>query len=275
VPLTTVGPDAGSDPSGPGQGPVGPADQRSQRSRELLEALAVATDPTERQQLRRELVELHLPLAEYLARRFAGRGEPVEDLVQVGTIGLLKSVDGFDVGRGCEFARYAVPTILGELRRHFRDRGWTIRPPRQLQELRRELMDAGERLTQRLGRTPTTHDLAVELGLSDRQVLDGLVSSHAYSALSLEATEPSSEAPMVADPTGAVDEGFELVETRDWLRQLVDTLPEREQRVVWLRFYGDRTQAEIAAELGISQVHVSRLLSRSLGSMRERLQLAG
>src|SRR5215468_3751726 len=140
-------------------------------------------DPV-RPKLRDRLVEMHLPLVEYLARRFAGRGEPLDDLIQVGTIGLIKAVDRFDTERGVEFSTYATPTVVGEIKRHFRDKGWTVRVPRRLQELRASLSSATAQLTQDLGRSPTVHELASHLGVSEEDVLEGLESANAYAAVS-------------------------------------------------------------------------------------------
>ena len=222
--------------------------------------------------LREELVGLHLPLVEYLARRFRNRGEPLEDLVQVATIGLIKSIDRFDLERGVEFSTYATPTIVGEIKRHFRDKGWAIRVPRRLQELKLTLTKATGELSQTLGRSPTVSELATHLGLQEEEILEGLESANAYSAVSLDATDSGDDdAPAVSDSLGMVDEALEGVEYRESLKPLLEKLPPREKRILLLRFFGNMTQSQIAAELGISQMHVSRLLARTLAQLREGL----
>jgi RNA polymerase sigma-B factor len=228
-------------------------------------------DP-QRSRLRDELVEVHLPLVEYLARRFRNRGEPLDDLVQVATIGLIKSVDRFDLERGVEFSTYATPTIVGEIKRHFRDKGWAIRVPRRLQELKLSLTKATSDLSQKNGRAPTVAELAQHLGLSEEEILEGLESANAYSAVSLDAPDGGDEdSPAVADSLGMVDEALEGVEYRESLKPLLEKLPAREKKILMLRFFGGMTQSQIAGELGISQMHVSRLLARTLAQLREGL----
>lgn len=228
-------------------------------------------DP-KRAALRDQLVEMHLPLVEHLARRFRNRGEPLDDLTQVATIGLIKSVDRFDPERGVEFSTYATPTIVGEIKRHFRDRGWAVRVPRRLQELRLQLTGATNELSQRLGRAPTVAELAVHLKLSEEEVLEGLESANAYSTLSLDVPEQGDEdAPAVVDSLGSQDEALEGVEYRESLKPLLERLPPREKKIILLRFFGNMTQSQIAAEIGISQMHVSRLLARTLAQLREDL----
>ena len=229
-------------------------------------------DDPSRQRIRDQLVEMHLPLVEYLARRFAGRGEPLDDLVQVGTIGLIKAVDRFDAERGVEFSTYATPTVVGEIKRHFRDKGWTVRVPRRLQELRASLSSATSDLTQHLGRSPTVAELAVHLKIGEEEVLEGLESANAYTAVSIEASDGEGGL-SVADTLGAEDMSLEGVEYRESIKPLLDSLPARERRILMLRFFGNLTQSQIAADLGISQMHVSRLLARTLAQLRERLTL--
>jgi RNA polymerase sigma-B factor len=243
------------------------------RARELFEILATRPeDDAERSQARDELVEMHLPLVEYLARRFRNRGEPLDDLMQVATIGLIKSVDRFDLDRGVEFSTYATPTIVGEIKRHFRDKGWAIRVPRRLQELKLSLANATSELSQRNGRSPTVAELAVHLNMSEEEVLEGLESANAYSAVSLDAPEGGDDdAPSVSDSLGITDESIEGVEYRESLKPLLENLPPREKKILLLRFFGNMTQSQIAAELGISQMHVSRLLARTLAQLREGL----
>ena len=225
----------------------------------------------ERVELRNQLVRMHIPLVEHLARRFRNRGEPLDDLTQVATIGLIKSVDRFDHERGVEFSTYATPTIVGEIKRHFRDKGWAVRVPSRLQELRLSLTTATSELSQRHGRSPTVHELAEHLGISEEDVLEGLESANAYSTLSLDVPDSDDESPAVADTLGATDEALEGVEYRESLKPLLAQLPPREQKILVLRFFRNMTQSQIAAEVGISQMHVSRLLARTLAQLREKL----
>jgi RNA polymerase sigma-B factor len=257
---------------------VAPAPTRSTsgdrvRARGLFAELAECEpDTPERGRIRDELVEMHLPLVEYLARRFRNRGEPLDDLVQVATIGLIKSVDRFDLERGVEFSTYATPTIVGEIKRHFRDKGWAIRVPRRLQELKLSLTKATSELSQRLGRSPTVAELAGHLEMTEEEVLEGLESANAYSAVSLDAPDGGDDdSPAVADTLGVEDESLEGVEYRESLKPLLDQLPPREKRILLLRFFGNMTQSQIAADLGISQMHVSRLLARTLTQLRAGL----
>jgi RNA polymerase sigma-B factor len=237
---------------------------------------ALLADPgvggSERERVRDELVGLHLPLVGHCARRFRNRGEPMEDLVQVGTIGLLKSVDRFDPDRGVEFSTYATPTILGEIRRYFRDKGWAIRVPRRLQELRMAIAASSADLTHTLGRSPTPRELAAELGLTVEEIVEGIESGNAYATLSLDAGDhnPSGEG-TILDLLGVDDENLATIEVRESIRPLLDALDAREKRILTLRFFRNMTQAQIAEEIGISQMHVSRLLRRALAAMHGRL----
>lgn len=242
-------------------------------ARELFEQLSkLPAGDAERLRIRGELVELHLPLVEYLARRFRNRGEWLDDLTQVATIGLIKSIDRFDLERGVEFSTYATPTIVGEIKRHFRDKGWAVRVPRRLQELKLALTKAIGDLAQRLGRAPTVAELAAHLQMSEEDVLEGLESANAYSTVSLDAPDSGDEdAPAVAESLGMVDDALEGVEYRESLKPLLERLPPREKRILLLRFFGNMTQSQIATELGISQMHVSRLLAKTLAQLREGL----
>jgi RNA polymerase sigma-B factor len=228
-------------------------------------------DDPERRRFRDELVEMHLPLVEYLARRFRNRGEPFDDLVQVATIGLIKSIDRFDLERGVEFSTYATPTIVGEVKRHFRDKGWAIRVPRRLQELKLALTKATSELSQLNGRAPTVAELARHLEITEDEVLEGLESSNAYSAISLDAPDLDDETSAMSDTLGMTDQALEGVEYRESLKPLLEKLPPREKRILLLRFFANMTQSQIAAELGISQMHVSRLITRTLAQLREGL----
>lgn len=222
-------------------------------------------DP-ERAAVRDEVIEVELPLVHHLAQRFRGRGEPYDDLVQVGTIGLLNAVDRFDPERG-NFTAFAVPTILGEIRRHFRDRGWALRVPRRLQDLGRRVAESREELTHSLGRSPTVQEIARHLDTDTELVVEALETAGAYATVPLPTAPDEPEHAQL----GELDEGLELVEQRETLRPLLARLPARERRILALRFVRGMSQSQIATEVGISQMHVSRLLSRSLEAMREGL----
>ncbi|MEV6946130.1 RNA polymerase sigma factor SigF [Streptomyces sp. NPDC051172] len=237
----------------------------------FIELRSLKDGSPEYAELRNKLVRMHLPLVEHLARRFRNRGEPLDDLTQVATIGLIKSVDRFDPERGVEFSTYATPTVVGEIKRHFRDKGWAVRVPRRLQELRLALTTATAELSQQHGRSPTVHELAEKLAISEEEVLEGLESANAYSTLSLDVPDTDDESPAVADTLGAEDEALEGVEYRESLKPLLEDLPPREKRILLLRFFGNMTQSQIAQEVGISQMHVSRLLARTLAQLREKL----
>ncbi len=224
--------------------------------------------------LRDAVVREHLPLVHRVASRFRNRGEPFDDLVQVGTIGLLGAIDRFDPERGVEFSSFAVPTIVGEIKRYFRDKSWAIRVPRRLQELRLEISATTVELTQRLGRSPTQRELAEAIGCSVETIVEGLDASNAYSTLSLDAGDDSDDSHSVRllDVIGADDEQLDQIEIRESIKPLLDALDPRERRIVLLRFFQNRTQSEIAAEVGISQMHVSRLLNRALERLRNGLE---
>ncbi|WP_078912320.1 RNA polymerase sigma factor SigF [Streptomyces sp. NRRL S-646] len=247
------------------------AQDRSGARAMFIELRSLKDGSTEYAELRNKLVRMHLPLVEHLARRFRNRGEPLDDLTQVATIGLIKSVDRFDPERGVEFSTYATPTVVGEIKRHFRDKGWAVRVPRRLQELRLALTTATAELSQQHGRSPTVHELAEKLAISEEEVLEGLESANAYSTLSLDVPDTDDESPAVADTLGAEDEALEGVEYRESLKPLLEDLPPREKRILLLRFFGNMTQSQIAQEVGISQMHVSRLLARTLAQLREKL----
>ncbi|MBM0127455.1 RNA polymerase sigma factor SigF [Pimelobacter simplex] len=246
------------------------------RSAELFVVLRDEhSSQAERDVARDSLVHLHLPLVEHCARRFRNRGEPYEDLVQVGTIGLIKSVDRFDTDRGVEFSTYATPTIIGEIKRYFRDKGWAIRVPRRLQELRMQISASTAELTQSLGRSPTARELADAIGCSVEEIVEGLESSNAYSTLSLDATDDDSDGgsgQSMLDAMGVDDEALEHVEIRESVKPLLENLPPREKKILLLRFFKNMTQSQIAEEIGVSQMHVSRLLSRTLAQLRESLE---
>ncbi|RNG18414.1 RNA polymerase sigma factor SigF [Streptomyces botrytidirepellens] len=224
------------------------------------------------QYVRNTLIELNLSLVRYAGRRFRNRSVEMEDVVQVGTIGLIKAIDRFDLSREVEFTTFAVPYIVGEIKRFFRDTSWAVHVPRRLQELRIDLAKANEELFQRFDRSPTTTELAEHLNLSEDEVLDGLVASNGYSTSSLDApADPETGATRVttyADRIGEVDPAMEVVENLHALKPLVEQLGERDRRILQMRFGEEMTQSEIGAELGVSQMHVSRLLTKSLTRLR-------
>lgn len=249
------------------------AEEIKRRTRQALDLLTVLDECAERDHVRAQLVSLHLPLVEHLARRFRNRGEPHDDLVQVGVIGLLKAIDRFECGRGVEFSTYATPTVVGEIKRHFRDKGWSIRVPRRLQEMRLSLASATADLTQVLGRAPTVAELAEHLEVPEEEVLEGLESANAYSTLSLDAPDTRGEdGPTMVEAIGTVDKELEQVEYRESLKPLLAALDPRDRRILSLRFFHQMTQSQIAHEIGLSQMHVSRLLARTLNQLRVGLQ---
>jgi RNA polymerase sigma-B factor len=218
------------------------------------------------------LVEDHLDLARRVAARYSGRGEPMDDLVQVARVGLVKAARRFEPERGSDFAAYAVPTMLGEIRRYFRDSCWAVRVPRGLQELSLRVSATTDRLTRELGRSPTAAEVARILEVSEDEVLEALESSWAYHAASLDApAADGGDGPTLAERLGEPESSLDDVDARESLRRVVGALPVRERRILTLRFFGERTQAEIAQELGISQMHVSRLIARTLTRLREHV----
>jgi RNA polymerase sigma-B factor len=236
--------------------------------REELRAKFVLFAGSHERHLRDELVGAHLGLAEYLARRFANRGEPLDDLVQVASMGLVKAVDRFDPERGVEFSTYATHTIVGELKRHFRDKGWAVRAPRRMQELYLRLTKVIGILGQTLGHSPTIAELAAEVQVSEEEVLEALEAGQAYRFASLDAPSGEGESPSYAAYLGDEDPGMEDAERRAVLAPLMQRLAPREQLIVHLRFFQGMTQSEIATHLGISQMHVSRLLAKSVAHLR-------
>jgi len=242
------------------------------RAAELIEAFAAlpATHDS-RASLRAEAIQAWLPMAHRLARRYAGRGEPFDDLAQIAAVGLIKAVDRFDPHRGIEFAGYAIPTILGEIRRYFRDHSWSLRVPRRLQNLRMAIIGANEILTRTLSRAPTIADAAAFLGITEDEVLEGLEGARAYSTMSLSGAAFADGGLELGDILGLDDHGYDLVDLHLALGPALATLDERERRIVALRFYGGETQGQIAAEIGVSQMHVSRLLAKALARLRTHL----
>jgi RNA polymerase sigma-B factor len=247
---------------------------RIEASELLLRLHSLSGDDPERSRVRDRLVELHMPLVKHLARRFAGRNEPLPDLLQVATIGLLKSIDRFDVERGLEFSTYATPTSLGEIKRHFRDYGWLLRVPRRAQELQAAIAAARADLAQELHRAPTVSELSERIGASIDDVIEALDVARGYVGVPL--TTLSADGGDLADNpiVGIDDEGLQLVEARALLGPMLAKLPERERRILLLRFVDGKTQTEIAEVVGISQMQVSRLVARSLTQLRDQLNQA-
>ncbi|WP_231965661.1 MULTISPECIES: RNA polymerase sigma factor SigF [unclassified Mycobacterium] len=222
---------------------------------------------------RERIVQRCLPLADHIARRFDGRGEPREDLVQVARVGLVNAVNRFDVEAGSDFVSFAVPTIMGEVRRHFRDNSWSVKVPRRLKELHLRLGAATAELSQRLGRAPTASELAAELDMDREEVVEGLVAGSSYNTLSIDSGGGGDEdAPAIVDTLGDMDTGLDQIDNRETLRPLLAQLPERERTVLVLRFFESMTQTQIAERVGVSQMHVSRLLAKSLARLRDQLQ---
>ncbi len=253
--------------------PHQPLAERREGDRQMLrEFAAMAPHDPARSPLRDRIITSHMPLVIAMAQRFRDRGEPLDDLIQVGMIGLVNAVDRFDPGRGLEFSTFATPTIIGEIKRHFRDRGGAIRIPRRLQESRVRVNESTEALATSLGRSPTVREVAAHSGLTDDEVLDALESAHAYSALSLDnGGGDDGHSFSLSDTLGGDDAEFEQIEVRETVIPLLAALDPRARRIVVMRFYENRSQSEIAQEMGISQMHVSRLLARSLAQMRDTL----
>ncbi|GAA3205579.1 SigB/SigF/SigG family RNA polymerase sigma factor [Actinocorallia longicatena] len=237
----------------------------------VLMASLEADDPR-RARIREEVVVMCDGYVRRMASRFGGRGENPEDLYQVGMLGLVKAVDRFDPDRGVHFAAFAGPTVLGEIKRHFRDRSWALRPPRRIQELHLAVNKARVELSQTLHKAPTVADLAAHVGVSEEEVLETLAAGDHYNTVSLDSPIDDDSDRAESDMLGRLDPAFELVEGRNALGPALERLPERERRIVLLRFYANKSQSEIATELGISQMHVSRLLSRSLGQLRTLME---
>ncbi len=225
------------------------------------------------QAAREELITRYLPLVRSLARRFSSRGQAVEDLVQVGSIGLIKAIDRFDTSRGVELSTYATPTILGEIKRYFRDKGWAVKVPRALQDLNIRLNKVIEQLTVELNRSPTIAELAEECEATEEEVLEAFESGRAYNSLSIysSGTSEDEDALELLDYLGTDEGEYELVEQRRFLAPAMDLLDDRERLILHLRFFEGMTQTQIAARVGISQMHVSRLIRKSIEVMRQHM----
>ena len=232
-------------------------------------------DSTHARREREAIIARCLPLADHIARRFRNRGEPLEDLVQVARVGLMNAVNRYNVDNGAEFIAFAVPTIMGEVRRHFRDHGWSVKVPRRLKDLNSQLKRCREELSHQLGRAPTASEIATALGIDREEVVQGQIASSAYTTLSSDTPMGGGEADdgrSVASTFGDLDANLDKVLDVVTVRPLLAALPEREQTVLRLRFFENMTQTQIAARLGISQMHVSRLLARSLDRLRQRVR---
>jgi RNA polymerase sigma-B factor len=252
-----------SPPPEPAEGTASVADE----DRELLRRYHESGDITARE----ALVERHLPLVRSLARRYAGRGESLEDIEQVGAIGLIKAIDRYELDRDVALTTYATPNVVGEIKRHFRDRGWAIRIPRALQELNVKMSGALERLTADLGRSPTITELATELDATPEQVLEAMEAGSAYSPVSLSAGPQADEDLDLMEVIGHEDVEFARTDERASLEPALDALPDREREILRMRFEEGMTQTQIAERVGLSQMHVSRLIRKSLERMRATL----
>ena len=242
------------------------------RTRELFSLYKDKGDEAARD----ELIMSHLNLVRFLASKFKNRGEPLDDLIQVGTIGLIKAIDRFDPSRGLEFTTYATPTILGEVKRHFRDKGWSIRVPRRLQELSAKVNQATDELTKELQRSPSTEEVAAKLGVSVDEVLEAMESSGAYSSVPLEAGSSDEEdGPAIIDHYASVDENLAASDDRMVIEDTIRDFSPREREVIRMRFVEGLTQVEIARRLGVSQVQVSRLLRRTLKKVQDKIDPEG
>lgn len=250
-----------------------PAKRRGADTRALTQVLFtqlkdLEPGTPEHTRVRTALIEANLPLVRYAAARFRSRNEPMEDVVQVGTIGLINAIDRFDPERGVQFPTFAMPTVIGEIKRYFRDNVRTVHVPRRLHELWVQVNSATEDLTTAFGRSPTTAEIAERLRISEEDVLSCIEAGRSYHAASLEAAQEGDGLPGLLDRLGYEDPALDGVEHRDLVRHLLVQLPEREQRILLLRYYSNLTQSQISVELGVSQMHVSRLLARSFQRLR-------
>ncbi|MER8186122.1 SigB/SigF/SigG family RNA polymerase sigma factor [Kitasatospora sp. NPDC094015] len=249
-------------------------------ARRLSDALfarlaSLAPETHARSYVRATIIELNMPLVRFVASRFRHRAEDMDDIIQVGTIGLIKSIDGYDHERGVEFLTYAIPTIAGEIKRFFRDTSWPVRVPRSMQELYLSVTRGSDQLEQELGRLPHPEEIAAHLDLTTEQVVEGLVAGRVYRPNSLDSLreqDTDAAGSALLDRLGEYDTNLDLAEFRTAVRPMLAELPHREQKVLMLRFWGHRTQSEIADEIGVSQMQVSRILSTTLSGLRERLE---
>lgn len=249
--------------------------KRSIRDKQKTKELFKRYKETGDEQAREQLVLAHLNLARFLASKFKNRGESLDDLVQVATIGLIKAIDRFDISRGLEFTTFATPTIMGEIKRHFRDKGWSVRVPRRLQELSAKVTQVSDKLTEKLQRSPSVDEIAQSLGVSVDEVLEAMESAHAYTSVSLDVPQgdddDGTQSSTVIDKYALVDEDLESSDDRIVLEQAIKDFSEREQQIIRMRFLEGFTQVEIVQKLQISQVQVSRLLRKTLQKFQEKL----
>ena len=253
-----------------GAGTVGRDDAYAHLEAPLRAFAAAAPDDPDRDRLRDELVRGFQPVVTHIANRYRQRGEPVDDLEQVGAIGMINALDRFDPAQGTPFLAFAVPTVTGEIRRHFRDRTWSMRVPRRLKDVQVRLGRAQEELSSRLGRAPRVSELAEHLGIGREEVIESLQAREGYRADSLDQLVGQTDSPL-GDVVGGIDTGLDAVDARESLRPALRKLPERERTILMLRFFGNRTQTQIAEQVGLSQMHVSRLLARTLVTLRGHL----
>ncbi|WP_107421069.1 RNA polymerase sigma factor SigF [Streptomyces sp. CB03234] len=256
-------------------GEVAPKDAK-ELSKQFFDRLAVLEEGTaEYQYVRNTLIELNLSLVKYAATRFRNRSDQMEDIIQVGTIGLIKAIDRFDLSREVEFTTFAMPCVIGEIKRFFRDTSWSVHVPRRLQELRIDIARATDELFQRLDRSPTPAELAEHLGMEEDEIVEGLVAANGYTAgsidLPLDDSGGDSSSETLVDRLGEPDRELEIVENVQALKPLIEEFDERDRRILQMRYVDEMTQSEIGAELGVSQMHVSRLLSRITARLREGL----
>ncbi|MFH8489912.1 RNA polymerase sigma factor SigF [Streptomyces longisporoflavus] len=261
-------PAATSSPGSPSTSSSRGADTRALTQVLFAELKGLEPGSPEHGRVRGALIEANLPLVRYAAARFRSRNEPMEDVVQVGTIGLINAIDRFDPERGVQFPTFAMPTVVGEIKRYFRDNVRTVHVPRRLHELWVQVTGATEDLTTAFGRSPTTAEIAERLRITEEEVLACIEAGRSYHATSLEAAQEGDGLPGLLDRLGYEDPALDGVEHRDLVRHLLVQLPEREQRILLLRYYSNLTQSQISAELGVSQMHVSRLLARSFARLR-------
>lgn len=241
---------------------------------ENAESLFAKYAETKDTKIRDRLVVMHQNLVRFLAGKFMNRGEPIEDLVQVGTIGLINAIDRFDPGRGTKFSTYATPTIVGEIRRHFRDKAWSLKVPRRLQELNLAANKAAENLSQKLGRTPSIQEIAQAVDASEEETIEAIELGNAYDTVSLDtklAYEGESAPLSLSEFVGENDESLDNLEKYGDLNQAMDCLDSRERSIIYLRFFKDMSQTEVAKKLNISQMHVSRLQQKALKRLKELL----
>jgi len=250
-------------------------DEKRQRdTAAIVQQLQDCSDPETARRLRQELVVLNVPVATSIALRYRARGETIEDLVQAAHLGLVKAAGGFDPGRGLDFLAYAVPTVSGEVKRHFRDQGWDIRPPRRVQELRSEVEHASSELTQALGRSPRLSEIAAHLGASEDDVVECVASADLYHVHSLDAPVGGAEDLSVGDTLGDIDPMLGQIDDVLSVRPLLDRLSPRDRRILALRYFNGWTQQQIAEDVGVTQMQVSRLITKALRRLREGLEAA-